>query len=192
VTLTCSAGGCPGGGPDIFSGASPFTNAGTITVGGNTGGGAVVGGAIANTGTIAFQQGGSLSGVVVNQGTITVADGATVVNQGSSCGDLGASVKNDAGGQIDGGATGILSVRNFEQGAGVTKDVQVPCGTIERGPRWRDPRRHPGADPDQRLRRLGGDRRQHPLPFLRQQRRRRLRPDLGQPGAPMRQGLLDQ
>lgn len=128
VTLTCSAGGCPGGGPDIFSGASPFANAGTITVDGNTGGGAVVGGAITNTGTIAFQQPGSLSGVVVNQGTISVADGATVTNQGSSCSDPTASVKNDAGGSIDGGATGILSVRNFEQGDGVTKDVQIPCG----------------------------------------------------------------
>ncbi len=128
VTLTCLPGGCPGGGPDIFSGTSPFSNAGTITVDPNTGGGAVVGGAIANTGTIAFQQSGSLSGVVVNQGSISVADGATATNQGSSCSDPGAAVKNDAGGLIDGGATGVLSVRNFEQGDGVTKDVQIPCG----------------------------------------------------------------
>jgi len=128
VTLTCTAFGCPGGGPHIYSGASPFTNTGTVTVDSNTGGAAVVGGAITNTGTIAFEQSGSLSGVVVNQGSISVADGATVTNQGSSCSDPGASVKNDTGGLIDGGVTGVLSVRNFEQGDGVTKDVLIPCG----------------------------------------------------------------
>ena len=128
VTLTCQPGGCPNGGPDIYSGSSPFTNAGTITVGANTGGGAVVGGQITNTGTIAFQQTGSLSGKVTNQGLISVADGATVTNSGSSCGDTGALVKNDTGGLIEGGATGVLSVRNFEQGAGTTKDVTSPCG----------------------------------------------------------------
>jgi len=128
VTLTCQVGGCPGGGPHIFSGASPFANAGVITVDLHTGGAAEVGGAITNTGTIAFEQSGNLKGVVVNQGTISAADGATVTNQGSSCSDATASVKNDAGGLIDGGSTGVLSVRNFEQGDGVTKDVQIPCG----------------------------------------------------------------
>jgi hypothetical protein len=128
VTLTCLPGGCPGGGPDIFSGTSPFANAGVITVDENTGGGAVVGGAIANTGVIDFEQSGSLSGVVVNQGTISISDGKTATNQGSSCGDPTASVKNDVDGVIDGGSTGVLSVRNFEQGDGVTKDVLIPCG----------------------------------------------------------------
>lgn len=128
ITLTCQPGGCPGGGPDVHSGASPFANAGTITVDSETGGGAVVGGQITNTGTIAFEKSGNLSGKVTNQNLISIADGATVTNQGSSCGDTGASVKNDSGGLIDGGATGVLSVRNFEQGAGVTKDVTIPCG----------------------------------------------------------------
>ncbi|HET9198404.1 MAG TPA: hypothetical protein VFN92_09140 [Solirubrobacterales bacterium] len=128
VILTCQPGGCPGGGPDIYSGSSPFANAGTITVDANTGGGSVVGGAIANTGTISFQKTASLSGQVVNKGSLLIADGAIVTNSGSSCGDTGASVKNDAGGLIDGGATGRLSVRNFEQGAGVSKDVTIPCG----------------------------------------------------------------
>jgi len=128
VELTCQVGGCPGGGPDIYSGPSPFSNAGVITVGANTGGGAVVGGQITNTGTIDFDQSGSLSGKVTNTGSILVADGATATNQGSSCGDTGALVKNDTGGLIDGGATGVLSVRTFEQGAGTTRDVRLPCG----------------------------------------------------------------
>jgi subtilase-type serine protease len=128
VTLTCQPGGCPGGGPDINSGSSPFANAGTITVDSETGGGAVVGGAITNTGTIAFERSGSLSGKVTNQGSILIADGATTTNSGSSCGDTGASVKNDTGGSIDGTGSGVLSVRNFEQGAGTTKDVTIPCG----------------------------------------------------------------
>lgn len=128
VTLTCLPGGCPNGGPDIYSGASPFANAGTVKVDANTGGGAVVGGAITNTGTIAFEQSGSLGGTVVNQGTISIVDGATATNSGASCGDPGASVKNDTDGLIDGASTGVLSVRNFVQGDGVTKDVQIPCG----------------------------------------------------------------
>ena len=131
VTLTCQVGGCPGGGPDIYSGPSPFANAGTITVDANTGGGAVVGGQITNTGTIAFKQSGSLSGTVVNKNLISIADGATAFNSGSHCGDTGASVKNDTGGLIDGGATGLLSVKHFEQGAGTTKDVTLPCGSLK-------------------------------------------------------------
>lgn len=130
VTLTCLPGGCPGGGPDIYSGASPFANAGTIKVDPNTGGGAVVGGAIVNTGTIAFEQSGSLSGTVVNQGAISVVNGATATNSGASCGDTGASVENDTDGLIDGASTGVLSVRNFVQGDGVTKGVQIPCGSL--------------------------------------------------------------
>lgn len=127
VTLTCPPPGenC---GPDIYSGSSPFLNAGTITVDSGSGTGSVVGGAITNTGTIRFEKSGSLSGVVVNKGSILVSDGATVTNSGSSCADTGAAVKNDTGGLIDGGATGVLSARNFEQGAGVTRDVTIPCG----------------------------------------------------------------
>ncbi|HEX5990124.1 MAG TPA: hypothetical protein VFY75_07920 [Solirubrobacterales bacterium] len=128
VTLTCQPGGCPGGGPDIYSGPSNFANAGTITVDSNTGGGAGVGGQITNTGTLKFEKTASLGGKVTNKGSLLVADGAIVTNQGSSCGDTGALVKNDTGGLIDGGATGVLSVRNFEQGAGTTKDVTMPCG----------------------------------------------------------------
>lgn len=128
VTLTCQVGGCPGGGPDIYSGPSPFANAGTITVDANTGGGAGVGGQITNTGTLSFAKTASLGGKVTNKGSILVSDGATVTNSGNSCGDTGALVKNDTGGVIDGNATGLLSVRNFEQGAGTTKDVTLPCG----------------------------------------------------------------
>ncbi|HEU4462241.1 MAG TPA: hypothetical protein VFR75_06595 [Solirubrobacterales bacterium] len=128
VTLTCQVGGCPGGGPDIYSGPSPFANAGTITVNSNTGGGSVVGGQITNTGLLKFEKTASLSGKVTNQGSLLVSDAAVVTNQGGSCADTGALVKNDTGGLIDGGATGLLSVRNFEQGDGVTKDVTIPCG----------------------------------------------------------------
>lgn len=134
VTLTCLPGGCPGGGPDIYSGPSPFVNAGTITVGPNTGGGAVVGGQIANTGTIDFDQSGSLGGKVTNQGLISVADGATATNSGSHCGDTGALVKNDTGGLISVAGTGTLSLRHYEQGAGTTSGatpVQLPCGSIK-------------------------------------------------------------
>ena len=134
VTLTCQPGGCPGGGPDINSGASPFSNAGTITVGSNTGTGAVVGGQITNTGTIDFEQSGSLSGKVTNQNLISIADGKVVTNSGSSCGDTGASVKNDTGGSINATGSGTLSVINYEQGAGTTTGttpVQIPCGSLK-------------------------------------------------------------
>lgn len=136
VTLTCQVGGCPAGGPDINSGASPFSNAGTITVGPNTGGGALVGGQITNTGTIEFEKSGSLSGKVTNQSLISIDDGATATNSGSSCGDLGASVKNDTGGTIAADGTGSLSVRNYEQGNGVVggssaAPINIPCGTLK-------------------------------------------------------------
>jgi hypothetical protein len=130
VTLTCQPGGCPGGGPHIYSGPSPFANAGIITVDSNTGGGSVVGGVIANTGTIEFEKSGSLSGQVTNKGVISVGDGATVANQGSSCGGTEPFVKNDTGGTIGGVGTGVLSVYNFEQGDGATEDVVIPCGSV--------------------------------------------------------------
>ncbi|HET8956054.1 MAG TPA: hypothetical protein VFN18_10390 [Solirubrobacterales bacterium] len=131
VTLTCLPGGCPGGGPDIYSGSSPFANAGTITVDANTGGGAVVGGVIANTGTITFEKSGSLSGQVTNKGSIAVKDGAAATNSGSSCGGTEPFVKNDTGGTIVGEGTGFLSVINFEQGAGTSEDVYIPCGSLK-------------------------------------------------------------
>ncbi|HEU4737669.1 MAG TPA: hypothetical protein VFS54_01165 [Solirubrobacterales bacterium] len=131
VLLTCQVGGCPGGGPDIYSGPSPFSNAGVITVGPNTGGGAVVGGVINNTGTLNFEQSGSLSGQVTNKGAINVATGVTATNAGSSCGGTEPFVKNDTGGTISGTGTGVLSVINFEQGAGTTEDVVIPCGSLK-------------------------------------------------------------
>src|SRR6187402_928431 len=131
VTLTCQVGGCPGGGPDIYSGPSPFANAGVITVDVNTGGGAVVGGVINNTGTLKFEKSGSLSGQVTNKGSIIVADGATATNSGSSCGGTEPFVKNDTGGTISGTGTGALSAINFEQGAGTTEDVVIPCGSLK-------------------------------------------------------------
>lgn len=131
VTLTCQPGGCPGGGPDIYSGPSPFANAGTITVDANTGGGAVVGGVINNTGTLNFEQSGSLSGQVTNKGSITVANGATATNSGSSCGGTEPFVKNDTGGTISGTGTGTLSAINFEQGNGTSEDIVIPCGSLK-------------------------------------------------------------
>lgn len=131
VKLTCQPGGCPGGGPDIYSGPSPFSNAGTITVDANTGGGAVVGGVITNTGAMSFEKSGALSGQVTNKGSITVADGATATNSGSSCGGTEPFVKNDTGGTISGTGTGALSVINFEQGAGTSEDVVIPCGSLK-------------------------------------------------------------
>ncbi len=131
VTLTCQVGGCPGGGPDINSGPSPFANAGVITVGANTGGGALVGGVINNTGTLNFEQSGSLSGQVTNKGSITVANGATATNAGSSCGGTEPFVKNDTGGTISGTGTGVLSAINFEQGNGTSEDVVIPCGSLK-------------------------------------------------------------
>jgi fibronectin-binding autotransporter adhesin len=131
VTLTCQPGGCPNGGPDIYSGPSPFSNAGTITVDANTGGGAGVGGVINNTGTLNFEQSGSLSGQVTNKGSITVANGATATNSGSSCGGTEPFVKNDTGGTISGTGTGTLSVINFEQGNGTSEDIVIPCGSLK-------------------------------------------------------------
>jgi fibronectin-binding autotransporter adhesin len=134
VTLTCQPGGCPGGGPDIYSGASPFSNAGTITVDSNTGTGAVVGGQITNTGTMAFERTASLGGQVVNKSLLAIGDGVVVTNSGSSCGDTGVSVKNDTGGTIAATGTGTLNLINYEQGNGSTtgaNPVQLPCGSVK-------------------------------------------------------------
>ncbi|HSS41125.1 MAG TPA: hypothetical protein VLK37_01080 [Solirubrobacterales bacterium] len=142
VVLTCppSPGECVGGsgsGAHIYSGSSPFLNAGTITVDPNSGSGAEVGGVITNTGTIAFENSGgapysaSLGGKVTNQGVITIGNGGNVVNQGSSCGGTEPFVKNDTGGSVSGTGTGVLSVINFEQGNGTTEDVVIPCGSLK-------------------------------------------------------------
>ena len=68
---------------------------------------------------------------MTNKGTITVADGATATNAGSSCGGTEPFVKNDTGGTISGVGTGVLSVYNFEQGDGTTEDVVIPCGSLK-------------------------------------------------------------
>jgi len=133
VTLTCPAFGCLGGlsgGAGLVAGASPLLNAGTIKVDSSSGTGAAVNGAIVNTGSMIFEKTASLGGKVTNQGLISIADNATVTNSGSSCADTGAAVKNDAGGLIDGNTSGVLSVKNFEQGDGTTRDVTIPCGTL--------------------------------------------------------------
>lgn len=136
VTLTCppSPGECFGGsgsGAHIYSGPSTFVNAGTITVDPNSGTGAEVGGVITNTGTLKFEKSASLGGQVTNKGAISAGNGATVVNQGSSCGGTEPFVKNDTGGTISGAGTGVLSVINFEQGNGTTEDVVIPCGSLK-------------------------------------------------------------
>jgi fibronectin-binding autotransporter adhesin len=133
VTLTCPAFGClggPAGGAGLVAGASPLLNAGTIKVDASSGTGAAVNGAIVNTGSMIFEKSATLGGKVTNQGLISIADGATVTNSGSSCGDSGAAVKNDAAGLIDGNTSGLLSVKTFEQGDGTTRDVTIPCGTL--------------------------------------------------------------
>lgn len=144
VVLTCppSPGECTGGagsGAHLYSGSSPFLNAGTITVDANSGTGAEVGGVITNTGAITFEntaavpleKSASLSGQVTNKGSITVANNANVVNTGSSCGGTEPFVKNDTGGTISGVGTGVLSVTNFEQGDGTSEDIVIPCGSLK-------------------------------------------------------------
>lgn len=144
VTLTCppSPGEClggPSGGAGLVAGPSPLLNAGTIKVDSKSGTGASVNGVIANTGTISFENTGAmpfektaaLSGQVTNKGSITIGNGGTVVNAGSSCGGTEPFVKNDTGGTISGVGSGVLSVINFEQGAGTTEDVIIPCGSLK-------------------------------------------------------------
>lgn len=144
VVLTCppSPGECaggPGSGAHLYSGSSPFLNAGTITVDANSGTGAEVGGVITNTGAMTFENTAAvpleksalLSGQVTNKGSITVANNANVVNTGSSCGGTEPFVKNDVGGTISGVGTGVLSVTNFEQGEGTSEDIVIPCGSLK-------------------------------------------------------------
>ena len=143
ITLTCppSPGECnggSGGGAGFNGNGKQFTNAGTFTVATDSGTGAALdsgsGGTITNTGTMNFNQTARLSGIVVNKGAINIADTKVVTNSGSSCGDLGAQVKNDTGGSINATGSGTLSVINYEQGAGTTSGtlpVQVPCGSVK-------------------------------------------------------------
>jgi len=136
ITLTCppSPGECsggPGGGAGLAAGSSPFLNAGTIKVDANSGTGAVVNGAITNTGQMVFEKTASLGGQIVNKGSLGISTGATVTNSGSSCGDTGPFVKNDTGGTISVAGTGLLSVINFEQGNGTTEKVRIPCGSLK-------------------------------------------------------------
>ena len=143
ITLSCPGlpAGCnggPGGGPGFNAAGKAFTNAGTFTVEAAAGTGTSVssglGGTLTNTGTMNFNQSASFGGIVVNKGPINIADGKTVTSSGSSCGDTGAQVKNDTGGQINAVGTGTFSVLNYEQGAGTTSGaapVQMPCGSLK-------------------------------------------------------------
>lgn len=139
MTLTCppSPGNCLGGssgGAGLVAGPSPLSNAGTIKVDANSGTGASVNGAIANTGTMTFEKTASLGGQVVNKSFLNIGDGAVVTNSGSSCGDTGVFLKNDTGGSIAATGTGTLSVINYEQGNGSTSGanpVQIPCGSLK-------------------------------------------------------------
>lgn len=138
ITLTCASGGCGGSGVGFNAAGNVFTNAGTFTVDAGSGTGAGLssggGGTIVNTGTLRFDQSAYISGIAVNKGVIEIADGKTANSSGSSCGDTGASVKNDVGGQVVGIGTGALRVLNYEQGAGTTSGtapVQLPCGSLK-------------------------------------------------------------
>ncbi len=141
IVLTCPEGGCSGGaggGAGFNVNDKDFVNAGTFTVAAASGTGTSVGanseGSITNTGTMSFEQTAGLGGPVTNQGPINIADTKVVTSSGSSCGDTGASVKNDTDGSINGTGSGTLSVINYEQGAGSTSGsnpVQIPCGTLK-------------------------------------------------------------
>jgi fibronectin-binding autotransporter adhesin len=143
ITLTCPAspGACnggAGGGAGFNVNDKDFVNSGTFTVAADSGTGAGLGanheGTIVNTGLLQFDQTAFLGGPVTNKGLLNIGTGKVVTNSGSSCGDTGASVKNDTGGQIVAIGTGTLSVRNYEQGDGTTSGatpVQLPCGSVK-------------------------------------------------------------
>ncbi len=138
IALTCAAGGCGGSGVGFNAAGNVFTNSGTFTVDAGSGTGAGLssggGGTILNTGTMRFDQSAYISGIAVNKGAIEIADDKEVNSSGSSCGDTGASLKNDVGGEIDATGSGRLRVLNYEQGAGTTSGsapVQIPCGTLK-------------------------------------------------------------
>ncbi len=136
ITLTCRTTGC--GGVGFNAAGNVFTNAGTFTIGAAAASGTGLssggGGTLVNTGTLRFDQDGYISGVMVNKGALEIVDGKTATSSGSSCGDTGASVKNDVGGQINATGSGRLNVLNYEQGAGTTSGaapVQLPCGSLK-------------------------------------------------------------
>ena len=136
ITLTCpTTGAC---GADLNAAGNVFTNAGALTIPVTGGTSSEVssgsGGTIVNTGTMNFEQSAFLGGVIVNKGSLNVADGKTVTNSGSSCGDTGAQVKNDTGGSVNGAGSGRLNVFHYEQGDGITSGdapVQIPCGSVK-------------------------------------------------------------
>jgi len=141
ITLTCALSGCSGGaggGAGFNVNNKQFTNDGTFAVDGNSGTGAGIGagsgGQITNTGTMDFEQSAGLGGQVVNQGAVDIVNAKTVTSSGSSCGDTGSTVKNNAGGSINAIGTGQLSVLNYEQGDGITtgnRPVFMPCGALK-------------------------------------------------------------
>lgn len=141
VVLTCppSPGDCAGGhgsGASLNAGSSTITNAGTIRVDPDSGTGATLNGNLTNTGTIAIEQdtrhGG---GLLLNQGTVEIADGKVLRSSTSSCGDTTGTVfRNDTGGTIITAGTGTLDVFNYEQGNGSTvgaNPVEIPCGSLK-------------------------------------------------------------
>jgi hypothetical protein len=138
ISLTCTNPCGPTAGAGFNVNDKDFVNAGTFTVAAASGTGAGVGanfeGTVTNTGTMQFDQTAYLGGPVTNQGAINIADTKVVTSSGSSCGDTGASVKNDAGGSINATGSGVLSVINYEQGAGTTtgtNPVVIPCGSVK-------------------------------------------------------------
>ncbi len=136
ITLTCPAFGCsggPNGGAEFNANGNAFTNAGTFTVATSSGTGALISGGLTNTGTMQFNQGAGLKGVITNRGAINIAGGKTVTSSGDSCGDGSARVIDDAGGSINSTGTGTLNVRNYEQGDGTTSGaspVTMSCGSL--------------------------------------------------------------
>lgn len=141
VLFTCPLTGCAGGaggGPSWNGAGNEVVNAGTMTVAASSGTGGGIGagggGTLTNTGTMNFDQSAGLSGVVTNQGPISIADGKTVTSTTGHCGDSVPRVINDAGGEIKSVGTGTLSAVNFEQGAGTTSGptpVSMNCGALK-------------------------------------------------------------
>lgn len=145
ITLDCPVGGCAAGGtgPVLDVQASQLSNGGTVTVTAQAASGGVlpsIHGDVTNgTGGVLQFDGNALlthstvDGVLVNNGTINVANGVTVTSSSDSCGATNVSVTNGTGGQINATGTGTLTPTHYFQGAGTTSGtapVTITCGGL--------------------------------------------------------------
>jgi hypothetical protein len=145
ITLDCPMGGCASGGtgPGIDVQAAMLTNSGAVTV---TAAASAAGVEPAIKGDVTNATGGVLQfngntllthstvdGLLVNHGTINLANGVTVTSEGDSCGAPNISVTNGTGGQINATGTGTLEPAHYFQGAGTTSGtapVTMICGAL--------------------------------------------------------------